>query len=29
VVQVPDSTGLSKDQIITFARGVTVTDAVR
>lgn len=29
VVQVPDSTGLSNDQILTFARGVTVTDAVR
>jgi len=29
VVQVPDSTGLNNDQIITFARGITVTDAVR
>jgi hypothetical protein len=29
VVQVPDSTGLSNDQILTFARGVTVTDAAK
>jgi len=29
VVQIPDSTGLTNDQILTFARGITVTDAVR
>jgi hypothetical protein len=29
MVQVPDSTGLSHDQIVTFARGITVTDTAK
>jgi hypothetical protein len=28
MVQVPDSTGLSNDQIVSFAEGITVTGAL-